>query len=324
MRRISIFLALAAAGLASCNGGYKKGNNGMLYNKYTDKQGPKIQEGDFVSMNMIVKNDEDSVLRSSYDYGTPQVFVVPKAQFKGDVIDGMSLLSEGDSASIKISMDTIFKRNPKPPGLKGKYLIYDLKVEKVISKGKGNDQEFQSKVGAYVQTLESAIKTQEPVKIKKYIDDNKLVTAKTDSGLYYTITTKGSGPLPIPGDTVVVNYTGRFLTGKVFDTNIKELAIKEKLSTNISRAYAPIRFPLGQRQVIAGWDQGLALLNKGSKATFIVPSKLGYGAQGNGNIGPFSPLVFDVELVNIIHRNPNAKPEVQIIPTPRAQLMPIK
>ena len=60
----------------------------------------------------------------------------------------------------------------------------------------------------------------------------------------------------------------------------------------------PIKFPLGQGQVIQGWDEGIALLKKGGKAQFIIPSSIGYGKRGGGPIPPYSTLVFEVELVS--------------------------
>ena len=60
----------------------------------------------------------------------------------------------------------------------------------------------------------------------------------------------------------------------------------------------PIQFPVGMGHVIAGWDEGVMLLNEGDKATFVIPSHLGYGAQGAGGvIPPNATLIFDVELV---------------------------
>ncbi|HEY2583381.1 MAG TPA: FKBP-type peptidyl-prolyl cis-trans isomerase, partial [Mucilaginibacter sp.] len=56
---------------------------------------------------------------------------------------------------------------------------------------------------------------------------------------------------------------------------------------------------VGTASVIPGWDEGLLLLNEGSKATFIIPSSLGYGEQGNGEIQPFTTMVFDMELVKV-------------------------
>jgi len=316
-----MFLALATVGLASCNGGFKKGSNGMLYNIHIDKSGPKIKEGDFISVNLTAKNDADSVLFSTYESGRPVTIVLPKSQIKGDVTDGMLLLAEGDSATIKVFVDSAYKGKPKPPGFKGKYIVYDMKVDKVIAKGTQSDQVFQGVVTTYIKAQSDLLKTAEPVKVKKYIDDNKLNVTKTATGLNYVITKQGTGPLPIVGDSVSVNYVGKLISGKVFDTNIKDEAVKAK-TFNAAAPYKPITIPVGQNRVIPGWDQGLMLLNAGSKAIFVIPSDLAYRDQGNGPIAPYTPLVFEIEVVKITHVNPNAPKPVMpqmTLPQPAAR-----
>ena len=171
----------------------------------------------------------------------------------------------------------------------------------------------------YMKTLADLAKKAEPVNIKKYIADNKLNVTKTDSGLYYLVTQQGAGIKPVVGDTVVVNYTGRFLSGKAFETSIKSEAIKYKLPINPMNPYKPIRFPIGTKGMIKGWAQGMQLLNKGTKATLLLPSSLAYGEQGSGPIQAFTPLIFDVELVDVIHPNPNAPKPVSMVPPMPAQ-----
>ncbi|GGD84267.1 peptidylprolyl isomerase [Planktosalinus lacus] len=109
---------------------------------------------------------------------------------------------------------------------------------------------------------------------------------KTNSGLRYKITEKGTGAQPKKGDVVVVHYTGMFTDGKVFDSSIERKN--------------PIDFPVGKGRVISGWDEGIMLLNEGAKARFVIPSHLAYGASGAGGvIPPNATLVFDVELVKV-------------------------
>jgi len=322
MKKKLMFMALAALGLASCNGGFKKGEGGLLYNIITDKSGPSIMPGDFVSINFIIKNDADSVLVSSYEMGHQVPQIIQKPQFKGDIYAGIAMLSEGDSAIIKLNIDSISKGHPKPPGFKGKYVVYTIKVEKVIAKGNLSDQVFAGRYQAYLKSLADEARKEEPVRIKKYIADNNLKATQTASGLDYVITKEGSGAKPVPGDTVVVNYIGKYLNGKVFETSVKAEAQKAKLPINPMNPYKPIRFPIGVKGMIQGWDEGLQLLNKGSKATLILPSSLAYGEQGNGQIQPFTPLIFDVELVDIIRPDPNApKPPAPGLPV---QAQPVK
>jgi FKBP-type peptidyl-prolyl cis-trans isomerase FkpA len=309
MRKNLMYIALATLALASCKGGFKQGEGGLLYNIHTDKPGQNIKVGDFVSLNLTLKNEGDSVLGSTYDMGRPVPQLMQKPQQKGDISAGLLLLSEGDSATIKLSIDSMFKKGaPRPPGLKGKYVIYEVKVEKVIAKGALTDPVFQGRISDYFKVQTEAIKKAEPAKIQKFISDKKLKATKTASGLQYEITKPGSGPVPVVGDTAVVNYTGKLLNGKFFDSSLKEEALKAKQQVDPRRQFAPIRIPIGEGKVIKGWDEGLLLMNKGSKATFVIPSELAYGEQGAGGgiIPPYAPIMFEIEMVDIVKPNPNA------------------
>ena len=109
---------------------------------------------------------------------------------------------------------------------------------------------------------------------------------KTASGLEYVETLAGTGAQAKAGDTVRVHYTGKFPDGKVFDSSV-------------SRG-EPLEFPLGKGRVIRGWDEGIALMKVGSKATLTIPPQLAYGESGAGGvIPPNATLLFDVELVGI-------------------------
>jgi peptidyl-prolyl cis-trans isomerase A (cyclophilin A) len=109
---------------------------------------------------------------------------------------------------------------------------------------------------------------------------------KTASGLRYKMIQKGSGKQAQKGKTVSVHYSGSLENGKVFDSSYS----RKK----------PIEFPLGQGHVIEGWDEGIALLQVGDKARFVIPSHLGYGSRGAGGvIPPNATLIFDVELMDV-------------------------
>lgn len=106
----------------------------------------------------------------------------------------------------------------------------------------------------------------------------------TPSGLKYVVVEEGTGDTPNTGDTVTVHYTGKLLDGKKFDSSYDR--------------GQPIDFPVGNGQVIPGWDEALLGMKKGEKRVLIIPSDLGYGPQGRGPIPPNATMVFDVELVN--------------------------
>ncbi|MFC5684187.1 peptidylprolyl isomerase [Flavobacterium sp. MAHUQ-51] len=109
---------------------------------------------------------------------------------------------------------------------------------------------------------------------------------KTESGLRYQFIQRGEGKKAENGKTVSVHYTGQLPDGKVFDSSYP----RKK----------PIEFPLGQGNVIEGWDEGIALLQVGDKARFVIPAHLGYGSRGAGGvIPPNATLIFDVELMDV-------------------------
>lgn len=109
---------------------------------------------------------------------------------------------------------------------------------------------------------------------------------KTESGLRYKIIQKGNGKKAESGKTVSVHYQGSLENGKTFDSSYA----RKK----------PIEFPLGKGHVIEGWDEGIALLQVGDKARFVIPAYLGYGDRGAGGlIPPNATLVFDVELMDV-------------------------
>lgn len=110
-------------------------------------------------------------------------------------------------------------------------------------------------------------------------------TTTTASGLKIVFTKKGDGKQAVAGNMVKVHYVGKLTNGTEFDNSIKR--------------GEPIEFPLGQGRVIKGWDEGIAMMKVGDKATLVIPPDLGYGPKDMGSIPPNSTLIFDVELVDV-------------------------
>ncbi|MCW3122412.1 MAG: peptidylprolyl isomerase FKBP-type [Flavipsychrobacter sp.] len=124
-----------------------------------------------------------------------------------------------------------------------------------------------------------------------YFAKNKIKATRTPSGLYYVITKKGSGANAKANQQVSMNYLGKFLDGKSFDGNVDE-------NFKPVSGRSALDFTLGVRQVIAGWDEGIQLLNPGSRGVLYIPSALAYGPNGRGPIPANSILVFNVELIS--------------------------
>ena len=112
----------------------------------------------------------------------------------------------------------------------------------------------------------------------------------TESGLKIIDTTVGTGASPKIGQTCVMHYTG-WLS--------EEGAKGKKFDSSVDRGQ-PFEFPIGQKRVIGGWDEGVATMKVGGKRTLIIPPQLGYGERGAGGvIPPNATLIFDVELLAI-------------------------
>ena len=110
--------------------------------------------------------------------------------------------------------------------------------------------------------------------------------ARTESGLAYIITEEGEGDKPKAGNTVSAHYTGTFKDGKKFDSSYDR--------------NQPIAFPVGQRRMIPGFEEGSLMLGKGGKATLIIPFWLAYGVGGRPpQIPPKAVLIFEIEIVDI-------------------------
>lgn len=122
--------------------------------------------------------------------------------------------------------------------------------------------------------------------IEEFLAENNLTNSatQTEEGVFIVVTTPGTGVQAQNGDVLRVRYTGTFLDGTVFDSNVGRNAFE---------------FTLGQGRVIQGWDIAFQQFSEGEEATIYIPSPLGYGRFRQGTIPPNSILVFDIELERV-------------------------
>jgi len=126
------------------------------------------------------------------------------------------------------------------------------------------------------------VELREPVAMTE-VDEEDYTTSET--GLKYFDIVEGEGDLPSEGQTVVVHYTGWLENGQQFDSSVDR--------------GTPFSFVLGQQEVIAGWDEGVATMKVGGKRQLVIPPELGYGEAGAGTIPAGATLIFEVELLDI-------------------------
>ncbi len=286
------FLAAATLSQTSCKGqsgagGFASTKSGLQYRIVTDAPGgQKPAVGDFVEMH-INTHIGDSVLMDSraMNNNQPVPLQVTAPSFNGDLMEGLTMLTEGDSAVFQISVDSLLKMGNQPlPWIKagvGQMVQYEIKMTSVRNQQQMKQQ--QSEAASKQKGIDEGI-------LQSYFATNKIKPTKTASGMYYRVTKHGTGPMPKAGQSMVMNYTGKTLDGATFDSNV------DPKFNHVQ----PFKFMLGMGQVIKGWDEGIALLKKGSKATLYIPSTLAYGQQSPSPAIPANGiLMFDVELVDI-------------------------
>ena len=273
----------------------------MQYSIHKDKPGPSIRIGDFISLHFVHRTEEDSLLANSYALDHPTFLTQQKVAFKGDIFDGLALLSEGDSATFKLNFDSMqtILNVPKPLHTKSNTLYFTVKIEKVIPRGNLTDSLFDHKIAAFIKLDAGKAMQAENGKIKRYLASKKVALERMRSGLYYQVIRKGAGSLAKKGDSVRFNYTGRLLnTGRVFITCDRNTAEKYGYSPEEAQKYIPTKVPAGMGTLIPGLDEALLFFPKGTIVELIIPSKLGYAAGGqNLGLPPYAPLIFRIEIM---------------------------
>lgn len=147
--------------------------------------------------------------------------------------------------------------------------------------------------------------------IENYLDENPFDGAVKEYGLvndafyifWETSVSESINSEMLVGDTVTVNYTGRLLSDVVFDSSIEQVAKDNQVFEN-GRDYKPLTFPNGRGNFLTGFEFGISKMKAGEKATIIFPSTMGYGSQPRDRIPVNSPLIFEIELIQV-KKGPN-------------------
>lgn len=289
---IIITLSLSASNNEVLNDKIEKTKNGINVNwvrRNSDAALVKVSDIAEINISYYTKGKKDSLIFDSKN--TPQKAIlvqIKESAFKGDIMEILTLMHVGDSAIFNLSADSFFFKTvgvkELPKGItKGSELQFfvglkDFKTEEQMRAMQAQLEEQEKIKGQESQMKEGTI-------IKEYLAKNGITQAPTASGLIIVHKTKGNGVKPTKGQKVTVHYTGTLMDGTKFDSSVDR--------------GDPFVFSLGQQQVIAGWDEGVAEIEVGGSATLIIPSSIAYGPRGTGPIGPYSPLVFEVQLLKV-------------------------
>lgn len=296
---IAIFLGsfLLLQSCSKMGSGRTKTASGLEY--VFHKQTPnakKPQTNDFLSLQMRYSLDKnDSLLYNSFGNPKPLSFRLQKSLFRGALNEGLTLMGEGDSATLWIVADSLYGQGRLPryikPGEKVKYTIALKKVQSSDEYEKATMQQMTAQNDA-----DKAI-------IEKYIADKKLnATLNPETKIYAQITQQGTQPLPPNVQRIKGNYTLKLTNGEVI----------EKVD--------------GQPQVIEtyrlprGFREGIQLIKKGGKGTIILPSGEGFGIQQRGNIPPNSVLIYEISIADFeLPTQQSTAPQARMTATPQQQ-----
>ena len=323
--RVARQLALAAGVLSvasfltSCNkgGDFTKTKSGMEYKIFKNVNGKyesreladgadptyKDRIGKVMAAHIEYRTAGDSVMLQTRErrFGVP--VRIPLDSLRKNALgaepEAFSLLQAGDSGVFRFNADSLYQRNAHqmaPANLKkkGNFVVLTVKAVAVqtrdaaMAEAMADQQKMMAEQQRQMKTYAETQDKKDEVALQDYLKKNNLTNAKkTPGGVYYVITQPGTGANAQAGQTVTVQYRGTLLDGKEFDASAKH-------------GGQPFSFPLGRGQVIPGWDEGLTQLNKGSKATLLIPSSLAYGKNGSPPAIPGgSPRRLDVELLGV-------------------------
>jgi FKBP-type peptidyl-prolyl cis-trans isomerase len=270
-----VIVMLVALTMLACSSkfpGYDKTDTGLYYKIFkVSKDTVKPRLGDYVTLTMRYSYKDSTLFDSKTAMSTPVRFQLPQSDFKGDIYEGIRLLSVGDSADFIINADSLFMktfRQPQRPAFIDTNSVVHFFITLVSADSPG-----------------SLIKKEEDA-LLKYVEEKKISVTPTTTGLYFIENTAGNGMKIDSGSWVKAHFKVSLIDGKqIFSTYDRG---------------EPMDFEYGKRFDTPGFEEGVSKMLKGGKATFIVPSKIAFGEMGRGAmVSPYSTVIYDVELIDV-------------------------
>jgi FKBP-type peptidyl-prolyl cis-trans isomerase FkpA len=275
---IIVLIAMTSLSCSSQFSGYDKTKTGLYYKIYkVSKDTATPRTGDYLSLDIRytykgkAKDKDTTLFDSKKQMGQPVKFQLQPSDFKGDLWEGIRMLSAGDSAGFIISADSLF-----------------LKTYKMAKRPPMIDSNTYIKCYVHLISIDSpeSLKKKEGESLQNYLTTNKITVPPTATGIYIIESEQGKGMKIDSGVQVNLHFKVALIDGKqIYSTYDKP---------------EPMSFQYGKRFDTPGLEEAIATLKKGSKATIVVPSKMAFGEQGRGSlVPPFATLVYNVDILNV-------------------------
>ncbi len=289
MKTFTVFL-LSLMLLASCNvfnkyPGFSKTKTGIFFKLH--KIGEDVKPPaptNFVTIDVVYATIDDSVFFSGH-----RTFQLSEPDFDGSIDECFLMLSVGDSATFIIDASNFFTKTLQTnlprfmshgDNIKVELRLDEIRTAEQYQKDKEDFLKWIEDFGEYEKTV-----------LRRFINDERIDAEPMDNGMYFISLYEGTGKPVEPGDLVTVNYEGKFLNGKFFDSTTKR--------------NQPFEFVYGtEMQVITGLEDAIGRMREGEKALIILPSELAWGEKGSstGIIPPFTSVIYEVELIKAVTR----------------------
>ncbi len=259
--------------------------SGLIFIPLKEGVGKKPDTGEMCRIYMKVEVLDGDLLYSNFDGEPIDVEYGKDFDTKG-LMEGLGKLKVGGKAQLIVPSSIGVGERGMQAVPAFTTLIYDVQLDKIRSVEEVQKERAEKKKER--EALTARLKEIEPERINKYIIENNIEQQPTESGLYVIELITGNGEKPVNGDVVKVHYALFTIDGKKIDSSYDK--------------GEPVQVTLGQNQVIKAWAEGITYIREGGKVRLITPSSLAYGRGRQGDITPYSPLIFDIELLEIVNR----------------------
>ncbi len=262
--------------------GCSKGRRGIYYQLHTlGESTRKAVYGDYITADIQYLTMEDSVF-----FEGRRKLQLQKVEIKGSINECFTMLRKDEKATFILSADEFFIHTLETSlpeflssGDKFKATIGIIEIQ--------TEKEYNKEKQAFLNWIED-FGEYEKVILQQFLSEEELPVLPSTSGLFHLMISEGRGKKIELGDTITVNYEGRFLNGKFFDSTL--------------RRNQPFQFVYGTEwQVVKGLEEAIGMMREGEKSLFILPSELAFGTEGSstGIVPPFTSLIFEVEIVAV-------------------------